>query len=213
MPLGALNTTGVPENFPFRWSRSGFTYLGIKVSSDLSSDLRDMQKLNLAPICTSVKRDLKRWHNLSLSLFCRISLIKMNVLPQLLYPLQMLPLYLSKKTNLDLEKAFSKFVWQGKKPRQRLKILQSPTNMGGLSMPNILYYNWACHAHHFWLWLHSYVNRETCIDSWACHPYSPWSLITCEAKKINPEVKGNLIICTTVSGYGMIYLNTWEGKV
>uniref|UniRef100_A0A8P4KRJ8 Reverse transcriptase domain-containing protein n=1 Tax=Dicentrarchus labrax TaxID=13489 RepID=A0A8P4KRJ8_DICLA len=194
MPLGALSTTEAPENFPFRWSRSGFTYLGIKVSPDL----RDLQKLNLAPICTSVKRDLERWQNLPLSLFGRISLIKMNVLPRLLYPLQMLPLYLSRKINLDLEKAFSKFIWQGKKPRQRLKILQSPTDMGGLSMPNILYYNWACHARHFWLWLHSYAKRETCIDSWACHPYSPWSLITCEAKKINPEVKGNLIIYNSI---------------
>lgn len=28
MPLGALDTTEVQENLPFRWSRSGFTYLG-----------------------------------------------------------------------------------------------------------------------------------------------------------------------------------------
>lgn len=59
MPLGALNTTDVRENFPFRWSSSGFTYLGINVSSDL----KDLQKLNFAPICTSVKRDLERWQN------------------------------------------------------------------------------------------------------------------------------------------------------
>ena len=110
----------------------------------------------------------------------------------------MLPLYLSKKINLDLERAFSKYAWQGRKPRQRLKILQLPTDMGGLSMPNKLFYNWACHARHFWLWFHSSVKRETCIDSWACHPYSPWSLMTCEAKKINPEAKSNLIIYNSI---------------
>ena len=110
----------------------------------------------------------------------------------------MLPLYLSKKTNLDLEKAFSKCIWQGRKLKQRLKILQSPTDMGGLSMPNMLFYNWACHARHFWLWFYSYVKRETCIDSWACHPYSPWTLITCEANKINPEVKSNPIIYNSI---------------
>lgn len=194
MPLGTLDITDVQENFPFRWSRSGFTYLGIKVSSDLS----DLQKLNFTPICTSVKRDLERWQNLPLSLIGRISLIKMNVLPRLLYPLQMLPLYLSKKINLDLEKAFSKFIWQGKKSRQRRKILQLPTNTGGLSMPNMLFYNWACHARHLWLWLHLYIKRETCIDSWACHPHSLWSLITCEANKIQPEIKCNPIIYNSI---------------
>ncbi|XDV28526.1 hypothetical protein PO909_031812 [Leuciscus waleckii] len=194
MPLGALNTADVQESFPFKWSRSGFTYLGIKVSSDL----KDLRKFNFAPICTSVKRDLERWQNLPLSLFGRISLIKMNVLPRLLYPLQMLPLYITKKINLDLEKTLSKFIWQGRKPRQKLKILQLPTDMGGLSMPNILFYNWACHARHFWLWLNSYISRETCIDSWPCHPHSPWSLITCEAKKINSEIKRNPIIYSSI---------------
>ena len=70
--------------------------------------------------------------------------------------------------------------------------------MGGVSLPYMLLYNWACHARHFWLWLHSYVQRATCIDSWACHPHSPRSFITCEAKKINPDVKRNLIICISI---------------
>ena len=61
-------------------------------------------------------------------------------------------------------------------------------------MPKMLFYNWARHAHYLWLWLHSYIKRETCIDSWACHPHSPWSLITCEAKKINQVIKCNPII-------------------
>lgn len=147
---------------------------------------------------------MERWHKLPLSLMGRISLIKMNVLPRLLYPLQMLPLYITKKTNQDLEKTLSKFIWHGKKPRQRLKKLQLLTNMGGLSVPNLIFYNWACHARHCWLWLHAYLKRETCIDSWACFPHSPWSLVTCDVSKINPEVKSNLIIYTTVSGYGMI---------
>jgi len=41
MPLGTLNTMDVRESFPFRWSSFGFTYLGVKVSSDL----RDLRKI------------------------------------------------------------------------------------------------------------------------------------------------------------------------
>lgn len=45
---------------------------------------------------------------------------------------------------------------------------------------------------------HAYLKRETCIDSWACFPHSPWSLVTCDVNKINPEVKSNLIIYNSV---------------
>uniref|UniRef100_A0A3P9KDT4 Reverse transcriptase domain-containing protein n=1 Tax=Oryzias latipes TaxID=8090 RepID=A0A3P9KDT4_ORYLA len=190
MPLGGLSKTDVPNDFPFKWTVGGLLYLGVKMSPDLN----DMLKLNFSPICTQIKKDLQRWHKLPLSMLGRISLIKMNVLPRLLYPLQMLPLYISKKTNRDLEKAFTNFIWLGKKPRQKLKILQLHPDMGGLSVPNIIFYNWACHAHHYWLWLHTYLKRENCIDSWACSPHSPWGLITCDVAKIPLSVRKNPII-------------------
>uniref|UniRef100_A0A3P9JVJ3 Reverse transcriptase domain-containing protein n=1 Tax=Oryzias latipes TaxID=8090 RepID=A0A3P9JVJ3_ORYLA len=190
MPLGGLSKADVPNDFPFKWTVGGLLYLGVKMSPDLN----DMLKLNFSPICTQIKKDLQRWHKLPLSMLGRISLIKMNVLPRLLYPLQMLPLYISKKTNRDLEKAFTNFIWLGKKPRQKLKILQLHPDMGGLSVPNIIFYNWACHAHHYWLWLHTYLKRENCIDSWACSPHSPWGLITCDVAKIPLSVRKNPII-------------------
>ena len=193
MPLGCLNKTEVSIDFPFTWSASGFIYLGVKISPAL----RELWKLNFSPVCDAVKGDLERWHNLPLSLFGRISLIKMNVLPRLLYPLQMLPLYLTKKVNRELEKAVSKFIWHGKKPRQRLKILQLPTDMGGRSLPNLIFYNWACHARHLWSWLHSFVKGE-CVDSWASYPHSPWSLVTCDANNINPEIKHNPVIYSSI---------------
>lgn len=183
MPLGCLDKSDVPYDFPFTWSASGFTYLGVRVSPVLG----DLWKLNFVPILAAVKKDLERWHDLPISLFGRISLIKKNALPRLLYPLQMLPLYITKKTNKDLEKAVSKFIWHGKKPRLRLKVLQLPTDMGGRALPNLIFYNWACHARHLWSWLHASIRGEACVDSWACHPFFPWSLVTCNPNNINPK--------------------------
>lgn len=40
MPLGTLSLTDVADNFPFKWTVSCFTYLGIKVSPNL----KDMSK-------------------------------------------------------------------------------------------------------------------------------------------------------------------------
>lgn len=194
MPLGCMTKSDVPNNFPFKWSNLGFTYLGIRISPTLL----DLWKLNFAPILSAVKKDLERWHNLPLSMFGRISLIKMNVLPRLLYPLQMLPLYLTKKTNKDLERAVSKFIWHGKKPRLRLKVLQLSTDMGGRALPNLIFYNWACHARHLWSWLHAFKDGESCVDSWACYPFSPWSLVMCNPNNINPDVKHNPLIYNSI---------------
>ncbi len=60
----------------------------------------------------------------------------MNVLPRLLYPMAMLPLHITKKLAKEIERDFSKFVWNGKKPRLRR----------GVAFPNLMYYNWACHS-------------------------------------------------------------------
>ena len=68
----------------------------------------------------SVKSDLNRWFDLRLSWMGRISLIKMNVLPRILYPMQMLPL----KINITAcYSCLSKCIWHGKKSRFKVKTL------------------------------------------------------------------------------------------
>ncbi len=68
----------------------------------------------------------------------------MNVLPRILYPMQMLPLRINNSVFSDIDKAISKFIWHGKKPRLGLKTLQLPRESGGLSLPDFKLYNWAC---------------------------------------------------------------------
>ena len=70
--------------------------------------------------------------------------------------------------------------------------------MGGRSLPNLIFYNWACHARHLWSWLHSFVKGEVCVDYWASYPHSPWSLVTCDANNINPEIKHNPVIYSSI---------------
>lgn len=168
MPLGGPADPSLSTNCPFKLSPTGFTYVGIKISPNLT----ELWKLNFSPIATKIKKDLDRWHNLPLSLMGRISLIKMNVFPRLLYPLQMLPLWISKKVAHDIERAFSRFIWHGKRPRQKMKTLQLPSNRGGLGLPNIIFYNWACHARFLWEWLHAHLKSKPCLNSWSSLPSS-----------------------------------------
>uniref|UniRef100_A0AAY4BML7 Reverse transcriptase domain-containing protein n=3 Tax=Denticeps clupeoides TaxID=299321 RepID=A0AAY4BML7_9TELE len=201
LPLGLFDTESI-TNFPFKWSKSGFVYLGINVPVDLNK----LWKLNYAPIIHTIKSDLSRWQALPLSLLGRISLIKMNILPRLLYPLQMLPLWLSRKICTQLESAFSRFIWNGKKPRQKIRSLQMPVELGGLAMPNILYYNWACHSRFIWEWFRSYYDLCPTIDSWSCSPLSVWSLFACPHKyddsvRKNPILYNSIKVWRQMSGF------------
>lgn len=200
MPLGIATIGDLPFGCSLKCSRHDFTYLGINVSPNLA----ELWKLNFSPLLKKIKRDLERWHELPLSFMGHIGLIKMNIFPRLLYPLQMLPLWLPKKVNADIERAFSRFIWHGKKPRQKIKTLQLPVNRGGFLLTEVawLYQTsiittgpaMACHARYLWEWLHAYVNSEPCLDSWASQPASLWSIVTGGRRKISKDIKSNPII-------------------
>ena len=220
MPLGDFGSINLLSNFPFRWATSGFVYLGIKVSPNTE----DLGKLNFTSTIRALKKDLERWHDLPLSWLGRISLIKMSILPRLLYPLQMLPLWIPRKVLLDLEKTLSRFIWHSKKPRIRMRTLQLTGERGGLALPNLRFYNWACHTRIIWEWLQSHLNSVSSVDEWYPTQFSLLSKLTSGAR-ITLEMKDNPIIHNTfkvwqdmikfvgknIPAYGLIALSKNEG--
>lgn len=54
---------------PFRWSPSGFVYLGIHITPSLSG----LYKANFVPLIRRIKEDLARWTALPLSLLGRVT--------------------------------------------------------------------------------------------------------------------------------------------
>ena len=150
MPLGKV--TSIPdmsEPFPFQWSPSGFVYLGVSITPTFDK----LYKANFPPLFKTIKEDLIRWAPLPLSWLGRIALIKMNVLPRILYPLQMIPVLLTGKVIKELEGWLSSFIWSGRKPRLKLSKLQMAGVDGGLDLPNIRYYQLAAHLRVMVGWL------------------------------------------------------------
>lgn len=149
-PLAAVLTNGFrSRNFPFKWSPSGFVYLGISVTPRFDG----MFKANFIPIFDTIRRDLERWNTLPISWLGRISLLKMNVLPRLLYPIQMVPILFSHKILKDLNGWFSSFIWSKKRPRLKIATLQLPSSEGGLDLPNIKYYQLSSHLRFIAEWV------------------------------------------------------------
>lgn len=78
-----------------------------------------------------------------MSLIGKINILKMNVLPKLLYLFQNIPLPPPSSLFTQLKKLFVRFLWNNRRPRTRLSLLYLPFDRGGLKCPNPLWYYWA----------------------------------------------------------------------
>uniref|UniRef100_A0A3Q0T5Q4 Uncharacterized protein n=1 Tax=Amphilophus citrinellus TaxID=61819 RepID=A0A3Q0T5Q4_AMPCI len=77
----------------------------------------------------------------------------MNILPRLLFLFQSLPINIPMDICTILNKWLSKFIWQNKRPRIRLKTLRCPKKLGGLNVPNLKKYYWAAHIRAMVTWI------------------------------------------------------------
>uniref|UniRef100_A0A670HVE9 Reverse transcriptase domain-containing protein n=1 Tax=Podarcis muralis TaxID=64176 RepID=A0A670HVE9_PODMU len=92
-----------------------------------------------------VKKDLDVWNRVNLSWLGWMEAIKMNILPKMLFLFQNIPVIRGSKIFKDWRKTLSRFIWQGRKPRIRYKLLTDRKERGGLAVPNLkLYYEAAC---------------------------------------------------------------------
>lgn len=123
----------------FHWPAEGVKYLGIIITPRTEK----LYSANYDKLIKDIKQDLTRWSSLPLSLLGRIESIRMNVLPHLLYPFQMLPIAVPRGIFDILDCLISRFIWQGRRPRIRLKTLQLPKSEGGLALPSLRLYFWA----------------------------------------------------------------------
>lgn len=116
-----------------------FTYLGIRIVPKLE----DIITVNYEPLFENISNSIDRWTLLPITLIGRINVLKMNILPKLLYIFQNIPLPPPKHLFMRLNKLFTNFIWNSRRPRLRLSLLYLPFDRGGLMCPNVLWYYWA----------------------------------------------------------------------
>ena len=125
----------LPANIPIV---QNFKYLGIEIFYSLNQII----KHNYSFVLNKILRDMDRWIDLPMSIRACISIVKMNILPQINFVSSMVPLppsdYWSK-----LQSATSKFIWNRKRPHLKWSILQRRREDGGLAIPNFELYSWS----------------------------------------------------------------------
>uniref|UniRef100_A0A8C4X2W1 Reverse transcriptase domain-containing protein n=1 Tax=Erpetoichthys calabaricus TaxID=27687 RepID=A0A8C4X2W1_ERPCA len=118
---------------------SQFKYLGVNITSKRKA----LYQRNFAVCMEKVKQDLHRWSTLHLTLAGRFNVVKMNILPKLLFLFENIPIYINKSFFKQLDSTITSFIWNSKHPRIQRATLQRPKAEGGMALPNFQFYYWA----------------------------------------------------------------------
>uniref|UniRef100_A0A8C4XA88 Reverse transcriptase domain-containing protein n=1 Tax=Erpetoichthys calabaricus TaxID=27687 RepID=A0A8C4XA88_ERPCA len=143
-----------------------FKYLGVNITSKHNA----LYQQNFGVCMEKIKQDLHRWSTLHLTLAGRINIVKMNILPKLLFLFQNISIYINKSFFKQLDSIITSFIWNSKHPRIRRATLQRPQAEGGMALPNFQFYYWAANiqAIKTWTQINAHTQAWSAIEVKSC---------------------------------------------